>query len=106
MKITFRSVIIGLMWVIVQTMVTPYNNIYLWGSRLAGSHFPMGAMIVLLLMASVVNTILRKLKSGWELDPGELLVVWLMVVVASGIPGLGLGQFLYTTWKVMDVLEH
>jgi hypothetical protein len=55
----------------------------------------MGAMIVLLLMTFVVNTILKRLKPGWELSSGELLVVWIMVVVASGIPGLGLGQFLF-----------
>ena len=95
MKITIRAVIIGLVWVIAQTMITPYNNLYLGGSRLAGSHFPLGAMIVLLLMTFVVNTILKRLKPGWELGPGELLVIWIMVVVTSGIPGLGLGQFLY-----------
>ena len=52
-------------------------------------------MIVLLFMTFVVNTILRRAKPGWELAPGELLVVWVMLVVASGMPSMGFGQFLY-----------
>jgi hypothetical protein len=95
MKITLRAFIIGLAWVIVQTMITPYNTFYIQGSKLAGNHFPAGAMIVLLFMTFVVNTTLRKIKPGWQLGPGELLVVWIMVVVASGMPAMGFGQFLY-----------
>jgi len=95
MKITWRAFIIGLAWVIVQTMITPYSTFYIQGSKLAGNHLPAGAMIVLLFMTFVINTILRRIKPGWELAPGELLVVWIMLVVASGIPSMGFGQFLY-----------
>ena len=95
MKITLRAFIIGLAWVIVQAMVTPYNTFYIQGSKLAGNHFPAGAMIILLFMTFVVNTILRRVKLGWQLRPGELLTVWIMLVVASGMPSMGFGQFLY-----------
>ena len=95
MKITLRAFIIGLAWVIVQTMVTPYSTFYVQGSKLAGNHFPAGAMIVLLFMTFVVNVILRKIRQGWELKQGELLVIWIMLVVASGMPSMGFGQFLY-----------
>ncbi len=97
MKISWRAFIIGLAWVIVQTMVTPYNTFYIQGSKLAGNHFPAGAMIILLFMTFVVNTILRKIKPGWELSPAELLIIWIMLVVSSGIPAMGFGQFLYPT---------
>ena len=95
MKITLRAFIIGIVWVIVQTMIIPYNSVYIRGSKLAGNHFPAGAMIVLLFMTFVVNAILRKVKLGSELGPGELLTVWIMLVAASSMPSVGFGRLLF-----------
>ncbi len=92
--VTFRSVIIGVICVIILTWVTPYNDYYVGGTFVAGNHFPIGACFVLLILVLLLNPLLKKSKPGRELSPSELIIVWCMMIVASGIPSSGLLRYL------------
>jgi len=92
--ITARSVIIGMVAVICQCLATPYNDFHVGGTYLAGNHLPIAVVFVMLVFVLGINTLLKRLKSGAELQGSELLIIWGMMLVASGIPSSGLMRYL------------
>jgi hypothetical protein len=70
--------------------VTPYNNVFLQNSPLAGGHFPLASFGCLLLLVIVLNPLLSLVRASWRLHSHELLLVWAMVTVATGIAFTGL----------------
>jgi len=64
------------------------------GTYVAGNHFPIGAFFVLLLLILLVNPVLKKSTPDRELSPAELLTIWGMMIIASGIPSSGLFRYL------------
>ena len=92
--LTLRSVLIGMGAVVCQCLATPYNDFHVGGTYLAGNHLPIAVVFVMLVFVLSVNVLLRKLKPGTELQGGELLIIWGMMLVASGIPSSGLMRYL------------
>ena len=92
--LTLRSVLIGMVGVICQCLVTPYNDFHVGGTYLAGNHLPIAVVFVMLIFVLSINLLLKKLKPGTELQGGELLIIWGMMLVASGIPSSGLMRYL------------
>ena len=66
---SLRAIIIGIALVIIQTAVTPYNDYYLQGTDISGSHFPLGAMFVLVVLTLGINPVLKKITPKAELNP-------------------------------------
>ena len=91
---SLRAIIIGIALVIIQTAVTPYNDYYLQGTDISGSHFPLGALFALIVLTLGINPILKKITPKAELNPGELMIVWVMLVVTSAIPSKGMMGYL------------
>lgn len=92
--ITLRSVLIGLLWVILLVSITPYNDFYLQSTFLAGNHFPVGPVSILLILVILVNAVLLKIKSGWALSTAEFTTVWCMMLGASGLSSTGVMRYL------------
>ena len=92
--LTLRSVLIGMGGVVCQCFATPYNDFHVGGTYLAGNHLPIAVVFVMLIFVLSINVLLKKLKPGTELQGGELLIIWGMMVVASGIPSSGLMRYL------------
>ena len=92
--ITARSVLIGIVGVICQCLATPYNDFRVGGTYLAGNHLPIAVVFVMLIFVLGVNILLKRLKPGSELQGSELLIIWGMMLVASGIPSSGLMRYL------------
>ena len=93
-SITARSVVIGMVAVICQCLATPYNDFHVGGTYLAGNHLPIAVVFVMLVFVLGINTLLKRLKPGTELRGSELLIIWGMMLVASGIPSSGLMRYL------------
>ena len=93
-SITARSVLIGMAAVICQCLATPYNDFHVGGTYLAGNHLPIAVVFVMLVFIFSTNVLLRRVKPGTELQGSELLVIWGMMLVASGIPSSGLMRYL------------
>ncbi len=92
--LTTRSFLIGLVAVTCQCLATPYNDFLIGGTYLAGNHLPIAVVFTLLIFVLGVNVLLKKAKPGAELQGPELLVIWGMMLVASGIPSSGLMRYL------------
>ena len=95
-KIRFPAILAGLVLVVVMCAITPYNNYFLQNTKIAGNHLPVGSIFGILLLIFLVNVPLRKLfRDGrFAFSALELTVIWMMLIVAVGIPSMGLLQFL------------
>ena len=95
-KIRFPAILVGLLLIGVMCAITPYNNYFLQNTKIAGNHLPVGSIFGLLILVFLVNVPLRKLmRNGrFAFSALELTVVWMMLIVAVGIPSMGLLQFL------------
>ena len=94
--VTLRAVLIGALVMTLFSFVTPYSDYYLKGTFVAGNHFPLGAVFIFGLLALGVNSFLRRFWPGSELSLGELIVIWSMMIVSSGIPSSGLMRYWFS----------
>jgi hypothetical protein len=94
--ITVRSVLVGLLLAAGLSAITPYNDFNIGNTYIAGNHFPIGAVAVLLLL-SLASLILRRLRGRGLFHPGELAVIYIIIMVTSGIASSGLLRYLIPT---------
>ncbi|MDF1593601.1 MAG: hypothetical protein P1P89_18995 [Desulfobacterales bacterium] len=89
-RIRFRAILLGILLAVIICAITPFNNAYLQGTHLGGGHFPLAPFFVLVWL-TVLVAIVRKIFKGHGLFTGrELLVAWILMVLASGIAYTGL----------------
>ena len=93
--VTGRAVLLGLACAAFLAWFTPYNDIKVAATMLAGNQFPAGALFVVLFLVCMVNVVLRALgRPDRAFTPAELLTIWTLILVASGIPSGGMMRFL------------
>jgi hypothetical protein len=88
--IRMRALMIGFALAMFICAITPFNNVYRSATPLGGGHFPLAPFYILFwLMLATAG--LRYLFSKWTWLTGrELLVIWILMVLASGIAYTGL----------------
>lgn len=91
-RLRFRALLTGLLLGLLLCMFTPYNNTILHNTPLGGGHFPLAPFFIvawLFVLDALVSrlTRLRPIFSGVE-----LLVIWLMMVLFTGIGYAGLTE--------------
>lgn len=84
------ALFVGLFFCILLCAFTPYNNIKLQNSPLGGGHFPLVSFGALGFLLLVVNPLLSRINGKWRFHSRELLLVWSMTAVSSGIAYTGL----------------
>lgn len=90
MRVRLPAVIVGLVFVFLSCAFTPFNDVKLQNSPLAGGHFPLVSFACLLLLLVVINPMLSLLKRSWRFHMYEVLLIWSMVTVSTGIAYTGL----------------
>ncbi len=91
--ITWRSVPLGLVLAGGLCALTPYNDYVVGNTYIAGNHFPVGAVAVLLLL-SLLNLLLYRTRGTPFLSLRETAVVYIIIMVTSGIPSSGLLRYM------------
>jgi hypothetical protein len=91
--ITARSVLLGLILAGALAVITPYNDYVIGNTYIAGNHFPIGAVAVLLLL-SLTNLAVRRIRGRGIFHLRELAVIYIIIMVTSGIPSSGLLRYL------------
>jgi hypothetical protein len=89
-RVRARAVVMGLFLAAVICAITPFNNAYLDATPLAGGHFPLAPFFILLLLTATVTVLGRRRQPTPVLTGQELLVVWVLMVIVSGIAYTGL----------------
>ena len=93
--VTSRAVLVGLACTVVFCFVVPYNDFFIEGTFLAGNHFPIGAMFLLIVFLLCLNPCLKAVRSSWAFRESELVVIWCMMIVSIGIPTVGLARWIF-----------
>ena len=70
----------------------PYANMVIRGSTLFFDFSTAGALFLFFLLVGIVNVLLRFVFPVLALNRRELLVVYIMMIVASAIPTMGLTE--------------
>ena len=93
-RLSFRAVLIGLLWVVFQSAVAGYihgNSI----GQLIANHLPLGGLFLLTMLVLVINPLIHQIKGTTPFSEAELVLIWIMVSVASAVPGYGMMEFLF-----------
>jgi len=90
--IRFRALFIGFLLAMIICAVTPFNNVYRGATPLGGGHFPLAPFYILVWMTIIIG-LAKKIFNRWNWMTGkELLVAWILMVMASGIAYTGLAR--------------
>jgi len=90
-----RAVVLAVAVAAAANVLVNYVEYVVHASRMTLSHFPMGALMVYLALALLLNPLCRHLLPRWALSRPELLVVMAGGLVGGAIPSVGLtGYFL------------
>jgi len=98
--IRLRAVLVGLIFSAIICGLTPINNIYDQGTPLGGGHFPLAPFYILLLTTILAGTLARILPRARLITGMELLVIWMQMVLASGIAYTGLTRTFFINLTV------
>jgi len=92
--IRIRAIVIGLILAAAICMFTPVNNIYHRATPLGGGHFPLAPFFLFIVLAIIVLVISKLFKSRSLISGSELLIIWIQMVIGSGIAYTGLTRTL------------
>lgn len=92
--ITLRSVLIGLIGVVLINFIAPFNNYIVNQSGIVGNSLSIGAVIFIVLVIALINAPLLRFSPRLALARNELAVALGMVLVGCAIPGVGLFRYL------------
>lgn len=87
-----RAPLLGILLAVAICLLTPYNNIYLRATPLGGGHFPLAPFFIFLLLALVISLIAGIFRSSLLLTGPELLIIWIEMVIGSGIAYTGFAR--------------
>jgi hypothetical protein len=90
--IRIRAILLGLILATGICAVTPLNNIYFQATPLGGGHFPLAPFFFLIILSILVSLFHWFFKRWTLLSGSELLVVWIQMVIGSGIAYTGLAR--------------
>jgi len=91
-RATYRGMIIGALFSLLAVLMAHYSINVVHGSYMAIDHVPVAGVFLFLVLVIFFNVLLGKLRRSWHLSSGELLQVYIMLLVASSITTMGLGS--------------
>lgn len=95
--VTWRSVLLGLVGVGIICGLTPYNDYALNNTYLVGNNLPVGAVMLLFVLAVLVNGPVNRFRPKWALDSGEIALAFSMTLVSCALPSSGLMRYFMPT---------
>ena len=88
-SISPRSTVIGSLSALSIALILPYTINVIHGSRIGLSSCTPAAFILFFVVLLTVQVLLTLLKRDWHLRPGELVVIFVMMAIATHIPTRG-----------------
>jgi len=94
-RLRLPAILIGLVFVVICCAFTPFNNVRLQNSPLAGGHFPLGATFIaawLFVFSAAAAALTRRPPALTGL---EVLAAWALMLVSSGLGATGLTRAMF-----------
>jgi len=88
--VTLRAVAVGALLAAGLNVACPYSVLVLHNAGLTSDYITAGAMMVFLVLVGLLNPCLKVIHRPAALRSGELIVVYVMMIIASAIPTWGL----------------
>ena len=88
-RVRARALLIGVVMCLVISTVMSYGHLVMGTVQWTGDFISAGA-ILLFFVVVLFNVPFKLLRSRWVLNPQELVVIYTMMIVGSGIPTVGL----------------
>ncbi len=89
-KVRLRAVVLGITLAMLICALTPFNNAYRNATPLGGGHFPLAPFFIFFWLSVGIAAMGRlRFASSW-FTARELILVWILMVIASGIAYTGL----------------
>lgn len=91
-----RAILAGLLGTAMLGVITPWADQVLRGTWIACCHLPIGAFVLFLILLGIAALLARIFR--WrQLSPQERAVIYILMLVGSGIPSFGLTAYLFPT---------
>ncbi len=91
---TLRAVLLGCLFSFFVAAGDAYGTLYLQGSFMALGTSTVGAVFLLFLLSGFVNPVAKLIHQRLCLNRGELMLIYIMMVMASPLPVLFVARFL------------
>ena len=91
---TLVALIVGVLGALLVWAATTYNNYLLELSPISDSFLPVASLLVILFLCGVINPLLRLLLPRLVMDRRQLVLILVILITASVIPGQGLMKLL------------
>lgn len=88
--VRLRAILVGLILAVAICGITPLNNAYHQATPLGGGHFPLAPFFILLWMTLLIALVAKVFKGHRWLKGKEMLMVWMLLALVSGIAYTGL----------------
>ncbi|MDJ0990138.1 MAG: hypothetical protein QNI85_09005, partial [Desulfobacterales bacterium] len=85
-----RAVMLGLLLAVALCAVTPFNNAFRQATPLGGGHFPLAPFVIFFVLTVTMAFAGRLFNRAAWLNGKELLFIWILMVLVSGIAYTGL----------------
>jgi len=93
---SFKAILVGALLSLCIALGAPYGNMAIRGSYMAIDFSTAGAIFLFFFLVGMLNVVLGLLSPVLSLQRRELIVVYIMMIVASAIPTMGLSEYLLT----------
>lgn len=90
--VTVRGFLLGCLGALAVATLSPYCNMMVCPVGMSADFLTAGALFLFFVIVGILNPILRLLSRPLSLSPQDLLLVYIMMVIASAIPSWGLIQ--------------
>lgn len=90
--IRLRAILLGVILAVAICAETPINNIYHQATPLGGGHFPLAPFFIFFILAIITAIVNTLIKPRRVFHGAELLVIWIQMVIGSGIAYTGLAR--------------
>ena len=93
---SFKAVAIGSLGSLCIALGAPYGNMVIRGSYMSIDFSTAGALFIFFALTGLINALLTRFIAPLALGRRELIVAYIMMIVASAIPTMGLSEYLLT----------
>ena len=92
--LTARAFFVGALFSFFISVGAPYGNMALRGSYMALDFTTAAAVFMFFVLTGIVNVLLGLIRRSWALTGPELATTYIMMIVATSIPTMGLTEYL------------
>ncbi len=86
---TYRSLVVGTLFTLAISVGFTYARLVLSAAGMSSDYITAGAIFLFFILTAFINPIIRLFRRSWSFSRAELIIIYVMMIVASAIPTWG-----------------